>query len=221
MYLLLSHPYSADTPMCEGLPPVGIRQISDVSQGDVSNVFVVELCNHAGTHMDAPNHFNPAGMKIGQLGIESFIFSRPLCLEIPKGDAELVDAADLRPHAERIRECDLLLLQTGYGAVRTIHPERYRTRSPGLSREVALYITQEFPDLGAIGVDTISMACPEHLEEGLDAHRILFADPGRVILLIEDLRLEGDLSALETVWAIPLLIEGVDSAPCTVIGKTP
>ena len=37
-------------------------------------------------------------------------------------------------------------------------------------------------------------------------------------MLIEHMDLSTDLQNLKEVWVAPLLIEGVDSAPCTVVG---
>jgi kynurenine formamidase len=69
-------------------------------------------------------------------------------------------------------------------------------------------------------MDTISLACMQHLEEGLEAHRILLRGDGRRFLIIEDMNLDFDLSHLRRVFALPLFIEGVDSSPCTVMGVT-
>ena len=79
---------------------------------------------------------------------------------------------------------------------------------------------ENFPHLPAIGLDTVSLACMQHLEDGLEAHRILLRGEGRRFLIIEDMNLDFDLSRLQQVIALPLFIEGIDSAPCTVMGVT-
>ena len=38
------------------------------------------------------------------------------------------------------------------------------------------------------------------------------------VLLIEDMDLSCDLTKLRELWVLPLRVEKVDSAPCTVIG---
>jgi kynurenine formamidase len=82
----------------------------------------------------------------------------------------------------------------------------------------ASYLAGHFPRLRAIGLDTISLASMQHLEEGLEAHRILFRGDGRRFLIIEDMNLDFDLSQLRRVIALPLFIEGIDSSLCTVMG---
>ena len=93
--------------------------------------------------------------------------------------------------------------------------ERQRTRR---SSGAATYVVEQFPALRAIGLDTVSLACMQHLEDGLEAHRILLRGEGRRFLIIEDMNLDRDLSRLQQVMAVPLFIEGADSSPCTVMG---
>jgi kynurenine formamidase len=128
--------------------------------------------------------------------------------------------AHFEQHFAAISECDLLLLRTGYTRMRRADPARYSTFAPGMSVEGAQYIAQNFPKLRALGLDTVSLACMQHLEEGLEAHRVLLGGEGRRFLIIEDMNLDYDPSALQRVFALPLFIDGVDSAPCTVMGIT-
>ena len=89
-----------------------------------------------------------------------------------------------------------------------------------MSVEGAHYVAGKFPKLRALGLDTVSLACMQHLEEGLEAHRVLLGGKGRRFLIIEDMDLDHDLSQLKRVFALPLFIDGVDSAPCTVMAIT-
>ncbi len=67
-------------------------------------------------------------------------------------------------------------------------------------------------------MDTISFACIAHLQEGMEAHRVLLCSPDSRFLLVEDLKLDYDLSNLKTLELHPWFIAGVDSAPCTAVG---
>lgn len=218
VYLELSHRLSVNTPLPPGVPPLEFRHHSSMERGDVSNLFVLKFSNHTGTHIDAPWHFVASGLRIGDFGLEEFIFDRPLCLDLPLGDGEMFRPVHFQPHADRIRRGDLLLLRTGYTRVRRNEPERYTLQSPGMSTDGARYLADHFPQLRALGLDTVSLACMQHLEEGLEAHRILLRGEGRRFLIIEDMNLDWDLSRLQRVIALPLFIEGIDSAPCTVMG---
>ena len=78
-----------------------------------------------------------------------------------------------------------------------------------------------FPALKAIGMDWISLATPLDMEDGIRAHQILLGAEGDgPILIIEDLDLRGlEDERLERVYALPLFVEGIDSAPVTVVAK--
>jgi kynurenine formamidase len=191
-----------------------------MERGDVSNLYVLQFSNHTGTHIDAPRHFVRNGLSISDFGLSEFVFGRPLCLDVSVGDGEILQPSSFAPHFAAISDCDLLLLRTGYARVRRVDPARYSTFAPGMSVEGAQYIAQNFPNLRALGLDTVSLACMQHLEEGLEAHRVLLNGEGKRFLIIEDMNLDRDLSRLKQVFALPLFIDGVDSAPCTVMGLT-
>ncbi len=220
MYVELSHRLREDAPLPPGVPRMRVQQHYSMERGDVSNLFVLQLSNHSGTHVDAPWHFIASGLRICDFRLEEFVFERPLCIDVAIGDGQLLEPAHFEPHAEALGQADLLLVRTGYTQVRREAPERYALQSPGMSVRGASYLADDFPRLRAIGLDTISLAAMQHLEEGLEAHRILFRGEGRRFLIIEDMNLDFHLSQLRRVMAVPLFIEGVDSSPCTVIGIT-
>ena len=219
-YLELSHRLSIDAPLPPGVPRMRVEHHYSIERGDVSNLFVLEFSNHSGTHVDAPWHFVASGLRICDFRLEEFVFERPVCVDVAIGDGQLLEPDHFQPHREKMSTADLLLVRTGYTRVRRTAPERYALQSPGMSTRAARYVADNFPGLRALGLDTISLASMQHLEEGLEAHRILFRGEGRRFLIIEDMNLDHDLARLRRVIALPLFIEGVDSSLCTVMGIT-
>ena len=205
-------------PRPEGLPGLDIEPIFSMPD-DVSNVFSLRLCNHIGTHIDGPNHFDATKPPLCIWPIETFIYHRLAVLDIPKSDGELITDDDLRSAGESIASCELLLFRTGFGTLRQTDPERYRNAGAGFSAAAARYVLKHLPKVRAIGMDTLSLACPRHLEDGLRAHQILMCPTERPVFAIEDMNLQHDLAALRTVYALPLLCERIDSAPCTVLAE--
>ena len=67
-------------------------------------------------------------------------------------------------------------------------------------------------------MDTVSFACIAHLDEGMEAHRVLLRGEGRRFLIIEDIDLGGDIAGIQQVILMPWLIVGIDSAPCSLVG---
>ena len=124
----------------------------------------------------------------------------------------------LQDYKDIIALSDLLLIKTGFWEYRKSDPKRYSCRNPGFSEKAALYIRDCFRNISAIGLDSISFAAMEKLDEGLNAHKILLGGKGKKFLIYEDLDLKYDLSKLKQVIALPWFIEGVDSAPCTILG---
>ncbi|MFB3923260.1 MAG: cyclase family protein [Terriglobia bacterium] len=219
-YIELSHRLSAGAPLPPGVPGIEVRHHFSIERGDVSNLFVLTISNHSGTHIDAPWHFVASGLRVCDFRLEEFVFESPHCIDVRIANGQMLEPEHFQTHKHGLDKADLLLVRTGYSRVRREAPERYVLHSPGMSVRAANYLVDQFPRLRAIGLDTISLASMQHLEEGLEAHRILLRGDGRRFLIIEDMNLDFDLSQLRRVIALPLLIEGIDSSPCTVIGLT-
>ncbi|MEW5815432.1 MAG: cyclase family protein [Spirochaetota bacterium] len=220
LYIRLSYNFNENTPFPAGLESIKIETIHEMAKGSISNVFRLTICNHTGTHIDGPNHFSLKKKTIDRFNIEDFIYTDPLLLDIPKHDGGLIDVKDLGPHFNSIKKCDLLLVRTGFSKIRRQDPRRYIERSPGFSAAAAACIAGGFPSLRAMAMDTLSFACSLKLKEGIRAHQILLDECSRDIFLIEDINLDFDLSRLKQVMAIPLFVENIDSAPCTVFALT-
>ncbi|MCL7395678.1 MAG: cyclase family protein [Thaumarchaeota archaeon] len=217
MFILLSHKLSTTTPAYAKGPGLTLKPLKQITKGDSSNSYLIEMPNHLGTHIDAPRHFDPFGHAIADYGIESLTFRRPLLLNIPKQDSELIMSEDLEAYKEKIAESDILLIKTGFQRFRTSDPERYSMHNPGLSSDAASYIVKNFPKLRALGLDTISLSSVDHREDGRLSHKILLS--GRDFFIIEDMDLSKLFESPKMVIVLPLYIEGIDSAPCVVLAE--
>jgi arylformamidase len=194
-----------------------------LERGDVCNSSYFTACNHAGTHVDAPRHFNIRGRAIGEYSAQELDFHRPAILDVKLGEAHLMQPQDL-PLAGVDRECDILLLRTGSAAIRRESPKQYVERGPGFSRSSAEHLLDSLPKLRALAVDFISVSSTAHEAEGAEAHRVFLGCEGygdRGILLIEDVRLEPSLAVPSRVIVAPWMLEGLDSAPCSVLAEFP
>jgi len=213
-YRILSYPLSNDTPVYAGDPPLSIEPAKSMPKGNSCNTFKITFCNHSGTHVDAPAHFDMKGRPISDYGMEELIFNRSCIVDCLKGPDEFITPEDLKNTGTK---CDLLLVRTGFDRYRS--KEEYVMRNPGVSTEAAEWIRRERPNIRAVGIDTISVSPHADREGGRKTHRIFLqkgifkSDP---VILIEGLRL-GGAAKLKTVYVVPLFIDGADSSPCTVL----
>jgi arylformamidase len=196
--------------------------VSSIGGGDVANFGILHLCDHFGSHLDAPKHFNDAGPAIAQVPLERFVYDRPVVVDVPKRDHELVSRSELEAHDDRLREADLLLVRSGWSVVRAPDPRRYAHEGPGVAPDACEYLI-ELPALKGIVLDFVSLAAYRKLDpEGIEAHRILCGvDRERYVIIVEDVDLSAYPEDATRVYAIPLFPEAADSSPCTVFAEAP
>jgi arylformamidase len=200
----VSVPLSPGLPAYEGDPPLAIERVTRMEDGAICNLSRASLGLHAGTHIDAPVHFIPAGGGIETLPPE--VLLGPAWLADASGleghlDAGAVEGLDLPPAVERV------LFRTRNG--------RLWERS-GFSEEFTALLPSAAEALVArgvrlVGIDYLSIApagdpAPTH---------VVLLRAGVVIL-------EGlDLRAVEPGWwelaCLPLLIPGADGAPARAL----
>lgn len=223
MFRLLSYPLAEGAPVWPGNPPAAQTEVfSAIAQGDLANMTVIHLFSHSGTHLDAPKHFNDAGLSAYQLPIERFIFSNPVVVEVPKPDGDMILREELVPFADQIAAADLVLLRTGWSAMRDQDSQRYANENPMLHPDGARYLMEQFDNLRGLAIDTPSVGAPNHIPETVETHQILTGvgrSDGRYIVIFEDLRIDPDLGDAQRIYAWPLFIEGSDGSPCTIVAE--
>lgn len=221
MYQLLSYPIGSCVPAWPGSPQLSIEKKLQIANGDAANTAVFSMYNHTGTHFDAPNHYLPNGLPIGALGLDRFIFEEPLLLEIPKGPCGRVEVSDLEPYQSEIAGCSLLMIYTGFSRYRTEDPDLFEQKGPGIASQCAKWLVEQFPGLRAVAVDFVSLASYSDQEDGNETHRILLGGKdGHFVCGIEDVNMVPVLGKrLKKVFALPLFVEGLDSAPVTIVAE--
>lgn len=219
MILNLSHHLNTEQPNWPGAPGLTVRPAHQMANGDVANTHVVEIYTHYGTHCDVPSHFISGGRTLTDFSIEDFIFDSPVLLDLKLADDELVQVSHLEPHLSEIEQADLLILRSGFEHRRS-DLARYVAHSPGFSSDAAEFLRERVPSLRGIAMDWLSLCALAHVEEGLEAHRVLLEDrDGNVVLIFEDVALAKVPGQVSRVWALPIFVEGLDGFPCTIIAE--
>lgn len=193
-----------------------VGTVKSISSGDACRVHKVSFENHWGTHIDCPAHFFNKGKTVADYKADFWLFRNPQVVQIKAIPNQIIE--------KEIFECnikaktDLLILKAGWSKFRGL--KVYSCQNPGISPRVGLWLRQKYSKLRAIGFDWISLSSFQNRKIGRDAHRV-FLNPngyGHPILIIEDMFIPDSLKEIASVWVAPIMIKGIDSAPCTVIG---
>jgi arylformamidase len=210
--IYLSYFLDSETPLYGGSKGIEIKPDRSIRNGDTANTKKLVLGNHSGTHIDFPNHFFENGKLSHDYEASFWIFNAPFLVKVNAGENELISFNDNLLESIPV-ETDFLILKTGFGNIR--NTEAYWNYNPGLHPSLASALRLRCPDLRVIGMDFISVTSFQNREIGRTAHKeFLGSSP---ILLVEDM----DLSRLEesprSLMCFPLMLNGADGAPVTVI----
>ncbi len=213
----LSYPLAEENPGYGSKSRVMIKKVKSIQFGDSCESFELSLSNHTGTHVDCPAHFFRKGLKVADINASSWNFNSPQVIKVRLRSGELLGVEALERKIKP--KTDLLLIQSGWAKIRD--QKEYSEANPGIQASVGRFLRSKYPNIRGIGFDWISLSSYLNRPEGRLAHQA-FLDPkgkGQPILIIEDMDLRKATPRLKQVLVLPLRVEGIDSAPCTVLGK--
>lgn len=212
----LSYPLVKNMPIYGAVGySAGICAKKKISNGDSCNTYHFGIDNHIGTHVDAPAHYFEDGVEVSDYPAEHWYFRAPFVLDLEFKENELVEIRHLLTVP---RDIDMLLIRSGFFKFRAF--EKYSFANPGIDPAAAMWIRSNLLHVRAVGVDFISVSPYQNRGLGRETHKALLDPSGNnsPINIIEDMDLSGDLDGLSEVIALPMRLEDIDSAPCTVIG---
>ncbi|UOQ45245.1 cyclase family protein [Halobacillus salinarum] len=168
------------------------------------NVGKFSSSNHTATHVDAPFHYDPNGLKLGEIPLERF--SGDALVVNVEGIAEIT-ASDLKPFD--FSNVNKVLFRSNSWADRTRFPNHGYTV---IGEDAAPFLKEQNIDL--IGVDTPSVD-PENSKE-LTAHHSLYKQD---ILILEGIQLDHVAPGIYELFAFPLKMEEADGSPVRAVLK--
>jgi len=200
----ISVPLSDDMVHWPEDPPVEIKRVLDMNNGDEYNLTHVSMAVHTGTHMDAPCHFRKSGMSIDKMPLTASV-GKARVLEIT--DTEFINVEEIRPH--RIRKGQRILFKTK-NSRRRWEDKPFNKKFVHLSIEAAKYLSER--RVQTIGIDYLSIGGYEG--NVIEVHDIILKAG---IWVIEGL----DLSRIEAgnydLICLPIKISGSDGAPARAL----
>ena len=190
--------------------PTYIKWSKFETQGYVSEV--VFLSTHAGTHMDAPFHFNPNGQTIDQVKVNRCICINAILIKIQKNSNQMITSDDIiRNSKYEIKEKDTVVFSTGWEK-QIKEKDNYLKNNPGLSKDAAEYLVEK-------KVNAVAIDCPS-IDIGTDSrfivHKTLLSNQ---ILVVENLcNLYKFKNEKFTLLIAPLKLAGASGSPIRAIG---
>ena len=213
-YLHLSYFLDKNTPLYGNAKGIDIVEDSSIEKGDSANTKVLTFPNHAGTHIDFPNHFFLDGKRSEDYPASFWIFENPFVLEINPQENELIvltkNQLDLIP-----QDTDFLIFNTGFFRYRS--QIKYWNNNPGVAPEVAKQLKTRCPNIRVLGMDFISLTSYQHRDVGKISHRQFLGELD--ILLVEDMDLRELHQQPKKIMCFPLLVTALDGAPVTIIAQ--
>lgn len=193
-----------------GDPPVEMTYVSSRAQGKPANVRRLSLSTHAGTHVDAPDHFVEGGKTLEAVELRR-LMGETVVLEV--FGRPVIGAADLEavwPHGDRPER---VLLRTDNSVRRIILDDAFHSDFVALSGDGAQWLAAQ--GILTVGIDYYSIE--PYQTPGHPTHMALL---GRDILVIEGLNLTEVPAGRYRMACLPLRLEAADGGPTRVLLET-
>jgi arylformamidase len=220
-WIYLSHVLKESTPLYGGKGKIVIERVRSISEGDTSNNTEISMPAHAGTHVDAPFHFDPEGKTLEDYPADYWRASKPALVNFRAEPGMVLRMEHLREQLEQIpKDVDLLLLKTGAEEWRSAQQNAYCEQGVGLGTDVADWLRSKL-NLKFIGLDFISVSSPLHRQEGRVTHKVLLGKnhSGEPIIIVEDMALAALTRSPESVWIVPIRFSEADGGMATVLAE--
>ena len=185
-------------------PPVHIERFADMNKGAICNVSKVDMCAHAGTHMDGLNHFIKDGALLDTVPFDAVIGP---CRVIEIKDADSVKPAELAKH--KLRKGERILLKTR-NSRRQWWEEDFDTQFIHISKDAAQHMVDR--DIRTIGIDYLSVG--GYQRDGVECHQVLL---GAGVWIIEGLDLTKVKPGKYDLICLPVKIRNSDGAPARAV----
>jgi arylformamidase len=194
-------------PVWPGDPKIVVERIEKMEEGAHSNLTMISMTAHAGTHVDAPFHFlGGDAMTVERLPL-NMLTGRAYLLHLPDEvsliTASVLKNADIPPRTRR------LLLKTRNSSLWAAQPGQFVTDYVAISADGAQFLVEHGVKL--VGVDYFSVA---PFNETAPTHQILLQAG---VVVVEGLNLAEVSQGRYALYCLPLKLLGSDGAPARVI----
>lgn len=185
-------------------------EVAKTKARDGWNARTLHLYSHAGTHMDAPFHFDVSHKTIDDYDVSRFV-GDAWVIPVAVQPRQKIVVKDLGIYAAKIQKGDSIILKTGWSAF--VQEPKYREEIPGIHESLAHWLVEK--GINMLGVEPPSVADVTDMEEVTKIHEILL--DGDIIIVEGLTNLESLTQERVKLVALPLKIKDGDGAPARVI----
>ena len=198
----ISPPIDASSPVFPGDTPFQLNWSAQISEQCPVNVSAITLSPHVGSHADAPLHYDPSGMAIGHVDLQTFI--GPCRVIHAMGVGRLITMQHLANQLQNLPE--RVLVRT----YETFPLNKFDAQLTAFAPETLMALA----DLGVklIGIDSASIDPAD--SKTLDSHQVIRQRNMRVL---ENLQLDHITEGDYELIALPLKLMSADASPVRAI----
>jgi arylformamidase len=189
-------------PVWPGEPPVELRRLASIGPDCPVNVGALSAPLHAGTHADAPLHYDRAGLDGSATDLVPYI--GPCLLLDLQGAGPLIGIADIDWLA--VAGAERVLLRTYAQFPHDVWEPEFKAVSPAVVTHMARLGIQ------LLGTDAPSL--DPATSKSMDAHQAIRVADMRIL---EGLVLDGVPPGRYELIALPLAIIGADASPVRAV----
>lgn len=200
----ISMPVVAGGLVYPGNPEIRFASRQAIARGDSANVSELMFGSHTGTHVDAPKHFDDAGLAVDELPLDR-LCGPALLLHFPD-DIASIGAAELRDHELGGHVRVLLKTRNSVLQAKPAFTRDYTFLAP----DGAQYLVDRGVQL--VGIDYLSV---EQFRSGHHRSHHTLLDSG--VIIVEGLALLEPNAGTYEFICLPLRLVGLDGAPARAI----
>lgn len=193
----ISMPLAPGVAIWPGDTPFDYHLIERLADGAAVNLGTLSCSAHAGTHVDAPYHFDELGATLDGIALDALIGQATV---VDVAGRQVIEATELPPDV--LLGAPRLLLRTGAWPDRTTFPTTIPVIAPDVPAHLAAH------GVVLLGVDVPSVDPITSLT--LENHRALAAHG---ITILESAVLTDVPPGVFELFALPLPLVGADAAP--------
>jgi len=203
----LSHTIEPDMPCYPGTPGPVFQSICSIEEEGFAEQLLT-ISSHTGTHVDLPSHILKDAPSLDMFGIGRFA-GKGLAIDVRGTPNQIISIETLQPVLALIRECEFLLLCTGWSCY--WNTSDYYKGYPALSSDAAQWLTGF--DLKGVGVDTMSVDAPD--AQTFPVHTILLQNGTLILENLSNLQLL--LHRPFTFCGFPLKLARAEASPLRAV----